>query len=336
MTIGPVTKHLVDEILAKKARKHGVVVWYDPAGSFKEIVANLAIERVRVVRLKGSYYQLRHAAEAVFAMLDRNSVAGEESLIVYVDRAPLDKHSDVLLGLEKAGTRFDWSLAAVARDALKNQVSRDVLDTWLSNDKLRLEDIDRLSGGDLLGEMSAVALVFETTVPVDVAIRYLAEPALMAEVESRGAFEGIQALFAGAFGLPLDRIASNEGLRKCLGRHVLMNEFVSAILPAAIPPELAALRMAQTSGQVDACCRVARGLRDRWRSREDYAALAESVESEFGLRSLKFDASNVGNLDTFPFSEELVLRSLGDLAKRGQVANSSAASPSPKSPSFIP
>lgn len=110
MTKGPITNYLVDEILTKKARKHGVVVWYDPGGAFRGVIYDLAIERVRVVRLKGSFFQIRYEAEDVFGRLDRNSIAGEDSLIVYVDRAPLDKRSDVLLGLEKAGTRFDWSL----------------------------------------------------------------------------------------------------------------------------------------------------------------------------------------------------------------------------------
>ena len=316
---GPVTKHLVDEILTKKARKYGVVVWYDPAGSFKELVDGLSIERVRVIPLRGSYYRLRYDAEEVFGRLDRNSIAGEEGLIVYVDSAPLEKHSDVLLGLEKSGIRFDWSLAAVARDALKDQVSRDVLDSWLSNDKLRLEDVDRLTGGDVLGEMSAVALVFETTVAADVAIRYLVEPALIVEVDNRGALEGLGTLLSGALGVPIEGITSQESLRKRVGRHVLMTEFISSMNPGTTPSELAAFPVAKTSAQVEACCRVARGMRDRWRSREDYMALAESVQIECSLRSLKIDPGTLGNLDTFPFAEEILLRSLGDMAKRGQV-----------------
>lgn len=319
MTKGPITKHLVDEILAKKARKHGVVVWYDPAGAFRELIDDLAIERVHVVRLKGSFFQIRYEAEDIFGRLDRNSIAGEESVIVYVDRAPLDKRSDLLLGLEKAGTRFDWSLGAVVRDALKSQVPRETLDAWLSNEKIRLEDIERLSESDLSSEMSAVAVVFETTVAADVAIQYLSEPTLVTEVENKAAFEELRILLGGGLGLAVDGITSQETLRKRLGRHVLLTEFISGISGGAVPPELAAISADCTASQRDACCRAARGLRDRWRSREDYAALAESVEAEFGLRSLKLHVGALGNLDTFPFAEEIVLRSLGEQAKRGQV-----------------
>ena len=315
---GPVVQHLIDEILTKKIRKYGVVVWYDPPGAFREVVNGLSIERVQVICLKGSYYRLRHEAEAVFGRLDRNSIAGEEGLLVYVDRPPLDKHSDVLLGLEKAGTRFDWSLGAVVREALKGSVPREILDSWLANDKLRLADVDQLVVGELAGEMSSVALVFGTTVASDVAIPYLSEATLVREVESRGAFKALLKLFSDGLGLPLEGIISQENLQKRLGRHVLMTEFVSSLPPDKIPPRLASIPIAGVVAQIDACCRVAAGLRDRWRSRDEYVALAESAEREFDLRSLQIDAGALRNLDTFSFEEDLLLLSLDELAKRGE------------------
>jgi hypothetical protein len=309
---------LVDEILTKKIRKYGVVVWYDPAGAFRELANGLSIERVQVVCLKGSYYRLRHEAEVVFGRLDRNSIAGDEGLLVYVDRPPLDKHSDVLLGLEKAGTKFDWSLGAVVRDALKGTVPREILDSWLANDKLRLADVDQPVVGELAGEMSSVALVFGTTVASDVAIRYLSEATLVTEVENRGAFDTLRKLFSDALGLHVEGITSPENLQKRLGRHVLMTEFVSSLPPEKISPLLASIPIAGGAAQVDACCRVAVGLRDRWRNRDEYVALAESVEREFNLQSLQIDPRALRNLDTFPFEEDLVLLSLDDLAERGE------------------
>lgn len=317
--MGPVTRHLVDEILTKKVRKYGVVVWYDAARAFEPVANGLSIERTRVVRWQGSYYRLRHEAEEIFRTLDRGSVAVEQGIVVYVNAQPLDKQLDVLLGLEKAGIRFDWSLAAVARDALKNQVARETLDSWLSNPKLRLEDIDRLAGGEVPADRTAVALVFETTAATDVAVRYLGKPDLATEIDKRGAFPVLLTLFSAALGLAVEGITSEEQLRKRLSRHVLMTEFISGFTSGFLPSALTAVPIPEASAQVEACCKVAAGLRDRWRSREEYAALARTVESEFSLRSLSIPRGSLGSFDTFPFQEGILIHTLDELAARGDV-----------------
>jgi hypothetical protein len=317
--MGPVRRHLVEEILTKKVRKYGVVVWYDPAQAFEAVAEGLSIERTKVVRWQGSFYRLRHEAEEVFQKLDRGSVAVEEGIVIYVNAQPPDKQIDVLLGLEKAGTRFDWSLAAVARDALKNLVSRETLDSWLSNPRFRLEDIDRLANGEVPADRTAVALVFETTAPTDVAVRYLGEADLTVEIDKRGVLPALLTLLSSALGLAVEGIKSEEQFRKRLSRHILMTEFISGFASGALPSALSGVPIAGTSAQVEVCRRVAAGLRDRWRSREEYAAVARSVESEFSLRSISISAGSLISYDTFPFQEEILLHTLDDLAVRGEI-----------------
>ena len=317
--MGPVTRYLVEDVLTKKLRKYGVVVWYDPAQAFRSLVDRLSIERARVLRYSGSYYRLRHDAEDVFKRLDRSSVAVEEGLIIYVNAAPLPKNSDVLLGLEKAGTRFDWSLAAVARDALKEQVPRTTLDTWLSNNALQLEDLDRMAGGEVLSQAAAISLVFGTTAANHVALRFLIEPDLAAEITNKGALQELKSFFSTTLGLAIEEATSIEGLRKRLGRHILMTEFVSDLPPGTKISELANVPVAEKESQIDICRNVARELRDRWSNRNEYITLARTVETEFNLRSLKIDPVLLRKSTTFPFEEEIALRSLEDLSSRGEI-----------------
>lgn len=317
--MGPVARHLIEDVITKKVRKYGVVVWYDPAQAFRSLVDRLAIERVRVLRYRGSYYRLRRDAEEVFNRLDRSSVAVEEGLILYVDAAPLDKNTDVLLGLEKAGTRFDWSLAAVARDALKERVPRTTLDAWLSNSALQLEDLDRMASGEMHTQAAAIGLIFGTTAANDVALRFLVEPELAVEVENKGALQELKSFFSSSLGLPVEEAASEDVLRKRLGRHILMTEFLSDLPHGTQVPELARVPVAGKEPQIDVCRKVARELRDRWSNRNEYITLARTVETEFNLRSLKIDSALLGRVDTFPFEEEILLRSLEDLASRGEI-----------------
>jgi hypothetical protein len=317
--MGPVTQYLIQEILTKKVRKHGLVVWYDAAGAFRRVADALSIERTSVVRYRGSYYQVRFAADEQFKRLDRNSIAAETGVIIYIDAPPVDKRMDVLLGLEKAGTRFDWPLATIAREALNEKVARATLDSWLSNEALTIEDLDRMASDEFGAGATTLALIFGTTAAGDIAARYLTEPALALEIDKRGAFEELRTTFSSALGLPAEGVSSDETLRKRLGRHVLMTEFLSEIAPATTVPELAKVSVAQKAFQIEVCRKVARDLRDRWSSRDEYVALARTVENECALRSLKLDPGMLGKIDTFPFEEEVLLHSLEQLAARGDI-----------------
>jgi len=243
----------------------------------------------------------------------------EAGLIIYVNAVPLAKNNDVLLGLEKAGTRFDWSLAAVARDALKEQVPRTTLDTWLSNNSLQLDDLDRMAGGEVLGQAAAISLVFGTTAPNHVALRFLIEPELATEIKNKGALQELKSFFSTTIGLAIEEAASIEALRKRLGRHILMTEFVSDLPQGTKIPELANVPLAGKESQIDICRKVARELRDRWSNRDEYITLARTVETEFNLRSLKIDPALLRKATTFPFEEEIALRSLENLSSRGEV-----------------
>jgi len=52
--MGPVTRYLVEDVLTKKVRKYGVVVWYDPARAFRLLVDRLSVEGTRILRYSGS------------------------------------------------------------------------------------------------------------------------------------------------------------------------------------------------------------------------------------------------------------------------------------------
>lgn len=308
---GPVSAHLRDQ-LAREVKRFGVVVWYDPQGYFSEFVDGLEIDNARVVSFCGSYYRLRHEIESAYAQYDRDSIATLPGLILYVPHAPLSPEIDVLRGPGRAGKAIEVSLLALARDALKDRVPAPKLDELLRDERLTLADLDRLGLAPSEGA-SVIGLVFNATSVVEVAARYLGDPAwrdLAREIDKRHGRKDLSALFETGVGLPQQPSrVSHDALRTALARHVLLAAFRAGLPAQEIPAALAAFPhpAAPVPAQVDACVAVAATLRDRQSMRPAYIAWANEVQDEVHLGGLELPAQAAEGI-IFPYQDDLLLR----------------------------
>lgn len=313
--MGKISDHLLKR-LQKSLQDRYVITWYDPDRAFERFVDGLSLEGTRIVRHRDSYFRLRREAEETFARYGWQD--GVENLLIYVPAPRLDLRCDVLLGIGKAGAVFDPTLRDVAREALQAVYTSTELEEMLANDRLTLEDLDRLSEPGQTGR-GVIPMIFDTTAPHEIAARYLSDPSLAVAVDERGALPDLIRLFADAFGLTAEHGLGHGELQPRLGRHLLLNEFLASLPEGVEVTALSRFPRPATSEQVEACRRAAAYLRTFEPARANYMELARQVQQEYRLNDLKVDVAHLIGVDTFPCAAEAVLAALPGLLAAGWV-----------------
>lgn len=106
--------HLI-ELLEKKVRKRGLVVWQDDAREYSDVWSSLVPDGVRAEAFDGSWYELRRQIES--------AVAGESPprLVVYDPVGPPGE-DDPLAEVRDAGAAFKLRLSTLVKRSLKSQL----------------------------------------------------------------------------------------------------------------------------------------------------------------------------------------------------------------------
>jgi hypothetical protein len=106
-------EHLTDQ-LAKKVQAHGLVVWEDGDGEYRDVAAAVVPDGVRFEPFEGSWYELRRRIE--------DALAGEQPspLVLYGPAPPPD---DPLAEPRAAGVQFTRKLATLVRQAMAGQLT---------------------------------------------------------------------------------------------------------------------------------------------------------------------------------------------------------------------
>lgn len=297
--------------------EHPVVVCYDSARAFERFVDRLDLENVRVARLRDSYLRLLCEVRDLYHRYENGRREELPRLLVYVPAERLPVRSDVLLAMAKAGGVFHETLETVARQALQSLYAPSELDSLLANDKLTLEDLDRLGDPETAGR-GVIPLIFGTTAAHEIAVRYLADPKMEEVVDGKGALPALARLLGNSFGLPAADVSAHAELKRGLGRHILLNEFLADLREGVEIPALARVARPATPAQAECCRRAAAHLRAFEPAREVYMALARQVEEEFGLRGAGLQVADLGDSDTFPLATEAALSALTDLIAAGR------------------
>src|SRR5262249_45942577 len=276
-----VTRCLRD-LVAKQVEDARLVVWYDPEGCYRSVVASLSIPETTVACYDGSFLRLRREIDPL--LNDRDP----PRLVVYV---PMDQAATghALIELEAAGVVIQPGQQPLARNTRLSLVARNALRPILGDGnaaevekqveagKLSLGDLDALaSKGQEFGK-GVVSIVFGTGNPQEVALAFLAGDRHDAEVQKKDAVEELVSLLRSTFEAALPVSAPLPELRDRLARHVLMTDLVAS-LDSALPPTLASAKVAAATAARDACVSLARNWRLRRDVRDSYVAAALKVE----------------------------------------------------------
>src|SRR5262249_42964954 len=146
----------VEGLVSRRVHEHGLVVWYDPEGHYRELAGRLVIPETTFLRYEGSFYALRREFDP---LLNGNEAP---RLVVYV---PLHQRETdhALTEAEALGTviqpgqqppSHNTQLAAITRAALSRVISPKrvaEVEKQVEEGKLTLADLDALaSKGDAI------------------------------------------------------------------------------------------------------------------------------------------------------------------------------------------
>lgn len=311
-----VAKQLAERLKAKK-----LVVWYDARTEFAPFIrevrgsARTSNELVPVSvagvttglsEFAGSMFELRAVVEP------RVSGDAPESVVIYLPGCERDRRASVLMELEKAGECYEPQLKRLARNVLRQRYTDGVIDEMLAPERVTYEDLARaLSDSSSAEPPSILKSIFHDTSGNDgLLAAWLVSDSRDGDIATKEATRELVKLVRSRLGLELPEDGPLSKLRAVALRYVLAGEFRSDL--SCHPPAcLDGVPCPKTKDEETALRDLARRLRTGFA--EAYAAIADRVEEELGLRSAKLPPVGLGAIDTFRFEERSLLAYCGEL-----------------------
>jgi len=196
------------------------------------------------------------------------------------------------------------ALAAIARRGLAGVIPEARLEDiakQVEAGQLSLAELDALADKGAEALTGVIAALFGTGNPQEVALRFLSDPAIDSEIESRHATSSLAGLLSEALGMTLDG-TKLEGLRARVVRQVLVTDLLEA-LDDDVPPALETFAVAQSSVAQQAAVRLAK----IWRNRRDlvnsYLHWAGRVQDEIGPDALNLGLDALARVEAFALAE---------------------------------
>lgn len=317
-----VAKHLADKLKDRR-----VVVWYDERGEFRPFVDEVrggpraAAEPVAVgvagikaslAEYAGSLFELRAVVEP---LVSRDK---PDALVVYIPGLAHDAKASVLMELEKAGRTWKPELKQLAKNVLLQKYTLGVVDEMLPFDrKVSYEDLARTAAGNSGAEPPSIlkSIFHDASGNDGLLTAWLVSDARDAEIVSKEATRELTKLVKARLGLELVADSPLAKLRAIVLRYLLAGEF-RLDLSCDPPASLDGVAKPSTKDEESAVRELARRLRTG--HPDTYAALADRVEEELGLKNAKLSPGALGSIDTFRFEERAVLHHAGELIANGK------------------
>jgi hypothetical protein len=301
----------------------GIVVWYDPEGYYQDFVKSLDLPGIPLEKYDGSFFALRHRIDPILSCSD------PPRLIIYV---PLDRSQthDALVEAEAAGVIIfpgaqprprNTRLSVVAKATLRGKMGEQELaqiEKQIEAGKLSLADLDRMADGGPGSSRGLLSLIFGTSSPHDMALRFLSSDQCRQhdeELLKKDALSELASLLQSEFELAMQVGESPEDLRGRLTKHILTTDFLNA-LQGIIPQPLTSLKIAAGPAASKACIDLARIWRSRRDLRYSYAAASNQVFADLCLSKILFSLDQILNVQTFLETEQALQSMVEDaLAK---------------------
>lgn len=313
--------------LADKLKARGIVVWYDERGEFRSFIdevrggprvtsepvaVSVAGIEASLAEYAGSLFELRTVVEPL--------VSGDkpEALVIYIPGLAHDTKASVLMELEKAGRTWKPELKQLAKNVLLQKYTLGVVDEMLPFDrKVSYEDLARAAAGNSGAEPPSIlkSIFHDASGNDGLLTAWLVSDARDAEIVSKEATRELTKLVKARLGLDLVADSPLAKLRAIVLRYVLAGEF-RLDLSCDPPASLESVVKPSTKNEEAAVRELAQRLRTGHANA--YAALADCVEEELGLKNAKLPPGALGAVDTFRFEERALLHHAGDLVANGK------------------
>lgn len=319
--------------LADKLKDRRVVVWYDERGEFRPFVDEVrggprTASKPVPVAVGGTKASLAEYAGSLFELraVVEPHVSGDEpdAVVIYIAGVAHDAKASVLMELEKAGRTWKPELNQLAKNVLLQKYTLGVVDELLPLDrKVSYEDLARAAAGNSGAEPPSIlkGIFHDASGNDGLLAAWLVSDARDAEIVNKEATRELTKLVKARLALDLVADAPLAKLRAITLRYVLASEF-RLDLSCDAPASLDSIAKPPTKDKESAVRELARRLRTS--HADAYAALADRVEEELGLKNSKLPAGALGAIDTFRFEERALLGHAGDLIANGKFGDALA------------
>jgi hypothetical protein len=309
-TSGVVSEYLV-QLIAKQVDDRGLVVWYDPEQTYGTVAADLSLPKTTVARYDCSFFKLRKDIDHLL------NDGQAPRLVVYVPVERTETHS-ALIELDCAGVIMqprqqppacNTRLSVVARNALKPILGEDQvaeIERQVEAGKLSLADLNALAdrGKDI--STGVLTLIFGSANPQEVALAFLHDDRHDLDIGKKEAQKELRHLLQGSFDIELPATETLAKWRVRLGRHVLLTELFAALAPQ-VPSSLSSVPVANSTGGIDACVRLARTWRNSREHRDHYVTVAQQVDQALALGQMDLPVERLKDNETFLCIERALL-----------------------------
>ncbi|MHB8491195.1 MAG: PglZ domain-containing protein, partial [Solirubrobacteraceae bacterium] len=297
----------LESLLAKRR----IVVFYDrrsefvpffdreleKLGSGPDGLVRVAIgERPALLaRYTGSFFGLRSAVEPIVAKDE------PDPLIIYLPGVERDRNASVLMEIEKGGTCYEPQLKRLALTVLRRSHTDGVIDDMLRPAGLTYDDIVHYVEEAAEGQQGSVLrAIFAGASSEGLLMQWLGSGDHDADIEQKGADNELYRLLESRLGASLPSATSVGEARVKAARYLLVNEF-RGDLHGESPTSLSMVPTCPTKEHEARIRDVCSSLRRQ--HPDEYAALADRVESDLNLNGSDVDPNCLGTTDTFRFEE---------------------------------
>lgn len=320
----PLHEHIAERI-GNSLKKVKIVVWYDFHREFTPFIAEIRegaeqlqdLHRVNVGKTNawlaeydGSFFEVRKAVESIVAEEVIHPV------LIYVPGAERDPKGSVLMELEKAGETYQPRLGQLARNVLRARYTDGIIDD-ITRNGVTYEDLARVSVEGVAAEPpSILRILFHGAGGSDALLaKWLVDESRDGEIEAKDARRELVKLIRSRIGLELPEEAPFSKLRAISLRYVLIGEFCSDFR-CPVPEAFGGMLLPSKKEEESAVRAIAQLLRSA--HGDEYPALADRIETEFGLAGISLPSGALGAIDTFRFEERVLLDHCGDLIAEGK------------------
>lgn len=308
--MGILANHLLS-LLNQRLESHAVVVWFDPKSDYAGFARGLARPGQL---LPGAAFHAYDPARGFFA-LRRDleplwSGAERPRLLIYVPRSVEDSHN-ALIEYSKTGLELgphqvgddNTSLYNLTRRALQNLLPSAALEKLLTQVETGALSLDEIESLAERGQVSALALIFETSNAAEIALRFLTDPSVDRELSAKLAGPQLAELLRQELDVDLGAGDELVPLRIRLSRHLLTVDLVASLAPN-LPPALQTIPLPASPAARQSAQAIAQHWRERRSLAESYASAAASLETELALGSQPFSLATLRACQTFPRLEQ--------------------------------
>jgi len=319
--------------IAEQIRQRHAVVIHDPRGELTAFFAEAADGAERAGRLvpiqlgerpsqlftaDGSFLQVREAVEPL--------TGGDEpgDVVIHLPgQARGDPVNSMLMEIEKAGKLYAApTLGEYARQVLLKRHDHAAIDQMLRSDSLTYADLTALCRDQDAGGGSLLKSVFDSSDPTAIMAAWLGRPESDAEVERRGAWGELEAMFQGRLGVALPQDGDGPRCRAVAARYLLANEFREDLAPGTLvqgpaASALSAVPKVSSASELKAARDIAARLRTG--APDAYAKLADAAQDELLLGTDSVSGEHLGATDTFRFEEAAAVEAIFAMIANGRL-----------------